>query len=214
MKGEGFGILLYIAENAGLFKDFKTNTASIAKKFNISQQSASRKLRELEQAGFVNREAFFDGVKIGLSDKGRAFLEERYGFLRRMFEKKKISLKGTIQTGLGEGRYYISLKQYQKQFEDKLDFRAYPGTLNLKINIEDARFFLMSLDKIDIKGFKSPRRTFGSARAYKIKIKDVNGALLLPERKRHEEDILEIIAPVYLREKLNLKDNDVLEVEK
>jgi riboflavin kinase len=36
----------------------------------------------------------------------------------------------------------------------------------------------------------------------------VEGAVLLIQRTHYGEDVLEVVAPEYLREKLNLKDGD------
>ena len=74
--------------------------------------------------------------------------------------------------------------------------------------------FINSLNPVAINGFETKDRTFGKLTVYKIKIKNINGAIIIPERSRHEEEIMEIIAPYELKKKLGLKDNSKLKIIK
>lgn len=42
--------------------------------------------------------------------------------------------RGRLTTGLGEAGGFLSLPWVQEQFESKLGFTVYPGTLNLDVN--------------------------------------------------------------------------------
>ena len=124
---------------------------------------------------------------------------------------KKIAFSGVIVRGLGEGTYFMSMQHYQEEIKKKLGFKAYPGTLNLKVSKKQADS-LKKLDAIKIDGFKSNNKTFGGAVCYKAKIKNIDGAIVVPDLTKHK-DIIEFIAPMHLKSELNLKDGDKIKVE-
>lgn len=202
--------LMYIAKK-GLFGVVKTSTLKIASELNVSQQTVSRDLREMEKIGLIKREATPHGISVVLEDKAMDFLKKHLAELNKIFEKKK-ELDGKVIAGVGEGRYYVELNGYQKQFKKKLGFRAYPGTLNLVVDKKDALSFLNSSKLIEINAFSTKKRTYGSLKCYKINIDGIDGAVVVPERARHSEEIIEVIAPVCLRDKFGLKNNDKLRI--
>lgn len=212
MGGKYLDLLMYTAKRKGLFNALNSSTSRIANDLNVSQQTISRKLREMENLELIKRDVSPNGLSVSIVGKGRALLKKNYLELKLIFKEKKLMLKGIVEKGIGEGKYYMSMKQYQQQFKSKLGFDAYPGTLNLKVNKVEAMTFLSNIEPIIIDGFSTKSRTYGSLSCYKIKVNDINGAIIIPKRTRHEEEILEIIASIYLREKLNLKDGDVLKV--
>ena len=213
MGEEYFDLLVYIAKEKGLFNTLKSSTSKIADELKVSQQTISRKLREMENLQLIKRSVNPNGMSMSIADKGRAFLKQNYLELESIFKEKKLELKGTVEKGIGEGKYYMSMKQYQQQFKSKLGFDAFPGTLNLKVNKVEVMSFLSSLEPVIIGGFTTKSRTYGSLTCYKIKINGIGGAIVIPERTRHEEETLEIIAPVHLRSKLDLNDGDTIRVK-
>ena len=48
--------------------------------------------------------------------------------------KAELDVTGVLFSGLGEGAYYIMIKGYRKQFQSKLGFDPFPGTLNLRLD--------------------------------------------------------------------------------
>ena len=80
--------------------------------------------------------------------------------------------------------------------------------MNLQINKEELLLFISNSEPIRIEGFQTKERTFGSLTCYKVKIKDIDAAIVIPERTRHEESMIELIAPVNLKDELSLKEND------
>ena len=205
-------LLQYIAKKEGLFGSLKSSTLSISKEINISQQTISRKLREMENKGLVKRLASPNGLIVSLDDKGRGLLQENYRQLNSIFKTQKTTISGTVEKGIGEGSYYVSQKQYQQQFKAKLGFTAFPGTLNLKINKEELAQFIANKESIDISGFAMKTRSFGSITTHKIKLNNIEAAIVKPKRARHPEDIIEIIAPVNLRQELKLSNQDKVKI--
>ncbi len=205
---EYFELLMYIAKRGGLFGDLKSSTTKISKEIGISQQTVSRKLREMEKEGFIKRKVSPRGISVGIDKKGQELLFEIYKKLEGLFERKEKEIFGIVKSGIGEGAYYVSKEKYQRQFEKKIGFRAFPGTLNLMVNKAKLAQLIITKKAILIKGFKTKKRSFGSLTCYKAKINNVRCAMVIPERTRHSENIIEIIAPMRLRSFLRLKDGD------
>jgi riboflavin kinase len=138
----------------GCLDDFiLLKTSELADWLGKSQQSASSYLIQLEKAGLIHRSYTRKASKIKITEAGRNVLLRRFSEYRRIFrpsgEKNKIRLTGTLETGFGEGAYYISLVHYQDQIKDKLGFEPYSGTFNIKLDLEsipDQRFYRQGSD--------------------------------------------------------------------
>lgn len=122
-------------------------------------------------------------------------------------------INGKIVSGTGEGAYFTQIDWVQQQCDEKLGFKPYPGTLNLEILKE----FLPAIVLLDQeKGIEliSPDPQFCSAMVFQVLLGDIIGALILPEEKVrvHPKSIIEIIAPVNIKETLNVKDGDFLKI--
>ncbi|MBI2655061.1 CTP-dependent riboflavin kinase [Candidatus Woesearchaeota archaeon] len=122
------------------------------------------------------------------------------------------SVKGTVVSGLGEGAYFMSMEHYKEEIKKNLGFDAYPGTLNIRIK-ENREDLLKSAKQIKISGFASGSKTFGGASCCRAKIKSISGAIIVPDINKNPQNILEFIAPVHVKSKLNLKDNDEVEID-
>ena len=68
-------------------------------------------------------------------------------------------INGVIARGLGEGTYFMSMHHYQKEIKKRLGFRAYPGTLNLKVSRSQRNSF-KKINPIKIDGFKKNNKIF------------------------------------------------------
>ncbi|RJS68902.1 DUF120 domain-containing protein [Candidatus Bathyarchaeota archaeon] len=67
---------------------------------------------------------------------------------------------------------------------------------------------------MEIQGFKNENRTYGSVRCYPVIIENkVKGALITALRSHYDASVIEIIAPVFLRKRLKLKDGHKVKVE-
>jgi riboflavin kinase len=64
-----------------------------------------------------------------------------------------------------------------------------------------------------VPGFSHKDRTFGDVICYRARIEDrIEGAIVIAQRTHHSPDILEVIAPVKLRDALDLEDEDEIEL--
>jgi len=210
--------LLHLARRGGLRKGILISTPELAKDLGTSQQTASRRVLELEAKGYIKRSVTRKGQIIVITEKGADLLRAVYAALHDSISEalKSIVISGEVFTGLGEGAYYVSLNGYRSQIREKLGFDPYPGTLNLKLTEPSDLYFREMLNHragILIKGFSDGMRTYGSVKAFKARVKDVEAAILLIERTHYGIDTLEVIAPVNLRQALGLKDGDRVSVE-
>jgi riboflavin kinase len=213
-------ILLKLAEMGAHRRTAKISTEYLAGKLRASQQTASRYLIELDNNGWIKRTVTPEGCLIKITDAGIKELKKLYSNLRFLMEAAyppSITLEGVVFTGLGEGAYYISKERYTKQFIEKLGFEPYPGTLNLKLTTDydvKTRSELEAYPAIEIEGFRNENRTFGSVKCYPVTIENkAKGALILALRSHYDASVIEIIAPVFLRKHLGLKDGHKVKVE-
>jgi len=194
----------------------KISSKELAERIGQSLQTAARKLKELEEEGLIERTLTKDGQFIVITEKGMQLLYREYLDYKKIFEEEEaIKIRGKVFSGVGEGRYYVSLEGYRKQFLEKLGFDPYPGTLNIRIYKEEM-YFRRRRDEeegIKIEGFSTKDRTFGDVKAFKCKIDGVEGAVVIPQRTHYPPDIIEVISPKKLRDVLSLKDGDIVEVE-
>jgi len=113
--------------------------------------------------------------------------------------------------GLGEGKIFMSMGHYKKEIKAKLGFDAYEGTLNLKVD-EKQLEQLKKTKSIEINGYKKNNKIFYGAKCYKAKIKNIKGAVIIPDLTKHK-DIVEFIAPIHLKSELKINDGDKLKIE-
>lgn len=123
-------------------------------------------------------------------------------------------IKGTVSSGFGKGKFFTQLDWVVEEFQTKLGFVPYPGTLNVDIS-EDDNQSLVILFGLDGGVTIAPKDNICcSAFCFKVLINgQIDGAVVKPEDTEHPERRLEIIAPVNLRETLGLADGDVVTLE-
>jgi len=125
---------------------------------------------------------------------------------------KTINLHGTVISGKGEGENFLKLTWVRQQIQEKLGFTPYPGTLNLKLDKESIKLnkTLQKEKSVEI----VPREGFRRGKCFKAHIaSSINGVVVFPEVANYPKNIIEIIAPVNLREKLQIKNGDSVEIK-
>ena len=203
-----------IALLGGIKNKIELSSFELAKQLKASQQTASRYLLELDDGGYITRELGIKKQIILLTESGIEALQDEYSQYKQIFElETKVHFKGKVTSGMGEGKYYTEQSEYVNQFKNKLGFAPYPGTLNVEIKpIERNKLRLLrNYGGVLIDEFRTKNRTFGGVRCFNAKINNVEAAIVLPMRS-HYSNILEVISPHFLRKKLNLDDEDEVEV--
>jgi len=192
----------------------EVSSMQLAEKIDTSQQTASRYLLELDKEGFIKREMGIKKQLIQITQKGSESLQDEFSFYKHIFSLPRyIHFFGKIISGMKEGTYYTSQEGYKKQFKEKLGFIPYPGTLNIEIDLVEKNKlrFLKQEGGFLIDSFDTENRSFGGVKCFKACINKQKTVLIFPLRG-HYSNILEFIAPVYLRDKLTLQDGDIVEV--
>jgi len=203
----------------------RLSCADLGDRLDASTQTASRRLRRLEEADLIEREMVADGQLVAATPEGQRVLSGEYADYRRIFEDDAgVELEGTVTSGMGEGRHYISLPGYMEQFRERLGYEPYEGTLNLDLDdgsVRD-RARMDALAPIDIDGWADEDRTYGPAYCWPARVEraDASGDgerydaahVIAPERTHHGDDQLEVIAPDRLRDELHLEDGDTLTI--
>lgn len=212
--------LKLVALDGGLSGPVKVSCAGFAERLDASNQTASRRLQRLDEAGYVERDVVSDGQWVTVTETGESALRHEYEEYRHIFEgSATIALDGTVTSGMGEGRHYISLSGYMEQFAERLGYEPFPGTLNVHLSEESvrARAGMSSLDAVPIDGWEDDERTFGPATCYAATVEAGDETfepthIIVPERTHHDASKIELIAPRKLRDELGLEDGDAVVV--
>lgn len=126
-------------------------------------------------------------------------------------------LKGKIVSGAKKAAFFTQLDWVLEQCLEKLGFKPFPGTLNVEILPE----CLLGAESIqEEKGIElippEPNdpidSTFCTAQVLPVSIQGIGGAIIIPEEKVkiHDKNIIEALAPVNLKDALNVDDGDII----
>ncbi len=121
-----------------------------------------------------------------------------------------LCLRGKIFSGNGEGEKFITLPWVRKQIVEKIGFDPYPGTLNIKLENDIKLRTLNKAKAIEI----SPETGFYRGICFKACFMDkVECAIVIPEIANYPKNILEVIAPINLKENLLLKNGNTVKIK-
>lgn len=211
---EDVGALKQIALMGAMNGFVEVSSADLGNRLGVSQQTASRRIRDLERLGYIRREMGIHRQLVRVTRQGLEILRGEFAEYQRIFElKDKLEIQGRVQSGLGEGAYYLNRDEYLGQFEEKFGFRPFPGTLNLEIEgAEVSKMRILKASKpVAIEGFEAEGRTFGAVDAWPARLDGYECAAILPKRTHHRRT-LELVAPDKLRERFELEDGQTVTV--
>jgi riboflavin kinase len=195
-------------------------STDIGIEINKSQQAASKIILELQEMKYVERVKKGHSYMIRVTEEGFSSVKKMSNFLNMALNSSpgNIHFNGILVTGMGEGKYYMSLEGYRKQFEKKIGYMPYPGTLNIRLIdplSQENRERIESFRYEFIDGFSDSERTYGWVKCYPAIINDnenIQSDLLILERTHHDKNMLEIIAPISIKQVLSLKNGDNVKV--
>jgi len=212
--------LKFLALQGGTRHPIHVSSINLSKNLGVSQQSASRYLIELVEKGYLERRLAQGGQVVTVLNKGIAILRKEFSEYSLIFgTQKEIEMKGILETGLGEGGYYISKKGYMKQFQKKLSWKPYEGTFNLRLNDDEVPKIeaMKAAEGILIEGFEQEGRTFGKAWVFKCSLKNgkeiVKECAIISPKRTHYRRVVEVISPIFLRGKLKAIDGDMFTIK-
>ena len=122
----------------------------------------------------------------------------------------KIEFTGKVFSGEGGGKKFLELNWVKRQITTLLGFAPYAGTLNIRLSDTSAahRKLLEQTKAMIIQ----PAGGYSSGKLFKADIKGIMCAVVIPEVGGYPTDILEVIAAVNLRDRLQLADGDEIAV--
>ena len=182
---------------------------------------ASRHLLDLETAGFIERLKKGQKFRIKITGRGYSEVESLFSILKAAMGSAPftIDFEGIVVSGMGEGAYYMSLDGYRKQFKERLGFEPYPGTLNVKLVDQifmNAKREIDKYNSVFIDGFSDGTRTYGWVKCYiaiSIMVQSITRAVLILERTHYDESMLEVIAPVSLKDSAGIHNGDKINLK-
>ena len=148
--------------------------------------------------------------------------------LKKVLFGYSMRIDGLVCSGLGRAHIFMSQHHYQEQFKTIIGRSAWPGTLNVSVrgdSLINYRKLRVSAGLDDgeassitahrIKGFDRDGVSFGGATAFLGKLRCHEGehdcAILIPDLTRHE-DVVEVIAGIFLRETCSIVDGDEISI--
>jgi len=206
--------LKQIALMGGINDHIAISSRDLGSKLGISQQSASKRILELLGEGLIQRDLGARKQRIRITRAGLDVLRQEYMEYQRIFEMREhVLVRGVVSTGMGEGQYYVTQPGYVSQFQERLGFVPFEGTLNLRVAPMDHPKVdaMRGSEGILIHGFQLGGRTFGGVRCHAASLQNIECAVIVPSRS-HYSDILEVLCKYNLRRTLNLSDGDVVDI--
>ena len=219
LKTQHLLTLAHILSKGGKHNFVTITTTSLGKNIGRSQQTASLHLRELEKGGFIERIYHGKTFSVRVTQKGHSEITTLHHLLSKnlSISPSYLELRGKIVSGMGEGAYYMSLKEYSKQFKLKLGYIPFPGTLNVRLDDEKYIQAISDLSQhagIKIDSFSDGKRTFGWVKCFSGRINNkINCELIILERTHHDKSIIEFISKNYIRKSLNVRDNSSINIK-
>lgn len=207
-------LLKQLAKIGGLHDYVLISSSELAERIGVSQQTSSRKILELLDAGLIVRRMGTRKQHIRVSPTGLEVLRREAADYRALFSAgERLTLHGKVMTGLGEGRYYLSRDGYRKAFNRLLNFDPFPGTLNVEVEpIEREKVAeVKDMEGLLVPEFQSEGRTFGAVKCFRAEVHGVEAAVIFPVRSHHVH-VVELISPHNLREKLGVSDGAPVQV--
>jgi riboflavin kinase, archaea type len=215
VKAEELHLLRFLAHGGADRTPVEVTSREVGEQLEVSQQAADRYLVELSKQGLISRSLGARKQRLTLTPAGVEVLRKEFHSYRRVFEgPARLAFSGQVASGLGEGRYYLSQPGYIIQFQERLGYTPFPGTLNIRVDPKELLRIdgLRHWDGIRIDGFPASGRTFGGATCYGGRVNGRPCHLIRPDRS-HYQDVVELIAPESLRESLGVHDGDAVSVE-
>lgn len=214
--------LIYQLAKIGSFQGINLTTQEIAEEISSSQQTISRRLNKLRDLELLEIKTKGKKSTLKITQKGKAFLKVIHLGLEEIFdhEKSGIIYYGSVQTGMGEGKYYVKIPNYFSKFAELLGEEPFPGTLNVFLEDDYIEEFFLTVSNQKPKIIESftntdLNRTFGPVNCYNVEIfhsereeEKIRCLFLDIRRTSHKKEIMEFVSHLNLRERFAMKDGD------
>ena len=120
-----------------------------------------------------------------------------------------IALEGVVVSGLGQGAQFMAIPWVRDAVRRLVGFDPYPGTLNVKLVDPGIVAAWRTIQDGPALRLAPPPPESCGARLFRVTVAtDDDAAIIVPDVTRHSEAMLELIAPVHVRNHLGLSDDD------
>ena len=122
---------------------------------------------------------------------------------------------GRVFSGLGKGAYYVGHPGFKRRFRKLLEYDPFPGTLNLRLSSPreiQQRRRLRLIRGVSIPAFTYRGKEFSSVKCFDGAMRSERVTLTIPRITAYDDSVLEVVAPVKLRNALELVDGQVVTV--
>lgn len=127
-----------------------------------------------------------------------------------------IVISGNVISGRGEGAFYVTCEGYMEQFQSKIKYRPYPGTLNVKIDSKKGSELLINIEKFKcqkIPGFIDGGRSFGWVDCFEAMINNsIPCHIIRLEKTHHDLSVIELISKHRIRNFADIKDESKISI--
>jgi len=125
-------------------------------------------------------------------------------------------LKGRVVSGAKKAAFFTQLDWVLEQCWQKLRFKPFPGTLNVEI-LPECLLDVESIQKekgIELIPPDQIHSAFCTAQVLPVSIEKANAAIIIPSEKVrvHGKNIIEVIAPMSLKDALNVNNGDTVTI--
>lgn len=214
-------VLIDLSFTGGRSEGLETAIKEIKEQRGLSKKKVVNQLRHLEEVGLIKRKTESRKQIIELTIPGQRLLAREFEKMSKAFTPDQpLILEGAVTEGLGKGREFVSLSGYSRQFQEKLGYKPFPGTLNVDLTDDSVmnRYQMDFIDGIHIESWEEGERKYGAATCYPVRIESTTretyepAHIIIPYRTAHDDDQIEIIAESELRHALYLENEGVIEV--
>jgi len=120
-------------------------------------------------------------------------------------------IKGKVVSGAKKAAFFTQLDWVLEQCSKKLGFKPFPGTLNVEV-LPQSLLGVESIQKEKGIELVPPDPAFCTSQLLPISLEGMDAAMIIPEEevRIHGWNIIEVIAPVCLKDALTIKDGDTV----
>lgn len=120
-------------------------------------------------------------------------------------------VKGKIARGIGESGSFLGIPWVNRQLCDKMKFQPWEGTLNIVVDGEDAQRLLK---ENGTERLVAEQAGFCDALLFRALLNEkYECGIVLPLVPNYSSTLLEIVAPIKVKETLGLDDGDEIMVD-
>ncbi|UCH57039.1 MAG: CTP-dependent riboflavin kinase [Candidatus Bathyarchaeota archaeon] len=123
-------------------------------------------------------------------------------------------IQGKITFGIGRAAKFLSLEWVRRRILEELGFSPYSGTLNFALNQKTSEVYQRFIERNPRILVEPVEEGYSPGEFFRVKINDsVSAIVVIPLVPGYPRDVVEIVTPFHLKDRLGLKEGDEITVE-